>query len=504
MVASAEGPFPLLKDWEYRAGVSRANSSSSSVLKSGYYYTQGIADLINTGVLNPFSFTQTDAAMTALKSYSAAGVRLYSGTYTTDEFDYTATGPVAPLPAGPLMAAVGFDYRQDRYALNGDTDPKLLTSAGLIANAPFDNANATLGTLKRTVRAFFGELDIPVMRGVDFNPSVRRDVYSGFGSTVNPKYTLRLSPADWLVIRGSYSTGFRVPTFAQEYFPTTISPATANIVDPVTGATLTSYNVWTGGKLTLQPETAKMQSAGFVVAPAKHLTFNVDWWTIDRQNTIGTLGATTIIANYKLFPDRLIRDSAGNLTAIDNTWLNAGESITSGVEFGARGDMDLAGGKLQVGFDLSDLLQKKSRLVASAPFSTSEVGRFPKGIYGELGIKYKATTNVSYHRGNWSATVSEVYRSGYMDQPIGNISTGYVPPAWSPKVKAYNLYNLTVSYKGLIKNLTITAGIKNLFNTSPPFSLYYDTNSGAGSDWDPRVGDPRGRSFTLSGEYKFF
>ena len=64
--------------------------------------------------------------------------------------------------------------------------------------------------------------------------------------------------------------------------------------------------------------------------------------------------------------------------------------------------------------------------------------------------------------------------------------------------------NVTASYKGLIKNLTITAGIKNLFNTNPPFSAYYDTNSGAGSDWDPRVGDPRGRSFVLSAEYKFF
>lgn len=504
VVASAEGPLSFLKDWEYRSGVSRASSTSYSVLNSGYYYTQGVANLINTGVLDPFSFTQTDAAMAALKSYSATGVHLYGGTYTTDEFDFTATGPIAHLATGPLMAAVGVDYRQDKYAFNGQSDPNLETVAGLIANAPFDNINASNGQLKRTVRAYFGELDIPVMRGVDFNPSVRHDDYSGFGGTTNPKYTLRISPADWLVIRGSYSTGFRVPTFAQEYFPTTISPATANIVDPVTGATLTSYNVWTGGKLTLQPETAKMSSAGFVVAPTKHTSFSLDWWTIDRQNTIESMGVTTILANYKLFPDRLIRDASGNLTAIDNTWLNAGEMVTSGVEFGAHGDMDLAGGKLEAGFDISDLLQKKSRLLASAPFGNSEVGRFPKGTYGELGIKYKATTNVSYRRGKWTATISEIYRSGYLDQPIGNISSGYLPPAYSPKVKPYNLYNLSVSYKGLIKNLTITAGIKNLFNTHPPFSLYYDTNSGAGSDWDPRVGDPRDRSFTLSGEYKFF
>ena len=52
--------------------------------------------------------------------------------------------------------------------------------------------------------------------------------------------------------------------------------------------------------------------------------------------------------------------------------------------------------------------------------------------------------------------------------------------------------------------MTVIAGIKNLFNTDPPFSAASDTNTGAGSSWEPRVADPRGRSFTLSAEYKFY
>ncbi len=48
----------------------------------------------------------------------------------------------------------------------------------------------------------------------------------------------------------------------------------------------------------------------------------------------------------------------------------------------------------------------------------------------------------------------------------------------------------------------ITAGIKNLFDTDPPFAITYDSNTGAGSSWEPRVADPRGRSFTLMLEYK--
>jgi iron complex outermembrane receptor protein len=41
-------------------------------------------------------------------------------------------------------------------------------------------------------------------------------------------------------------------------------------------------------------------------------------------------------------------------------------------------------------------------------------------------------------------------------------------------------------------------------NEDPPFSIAYDTNTGAGSSWEPRVADPRGRAYTLSVEYKFY
>jgi iron complex outermembrane receptor protein len=111
-LASAEGPLSFLKDWDYRTGVSRSSSNSYSVLKGGYYYTQGMATLIDTGVLDPFSFTQTADAMAKLATYDATGVHLYGGTYTTDEFDFTTSGPIMQLPAGKLQGAVGFDSQR--------------------------------------------------------------------------------------------------------------------------------------------------------------------------------------------------------------------------------------------------------------------------------------------------------------------------------------------------------------------------------------------------------
>jgi iron complex outermembrane receptor protein len=504
-LVSAEGPLPW-QDWEYRSGISTGQSKSRTQLGEGYYYTQGVANLISTGVLSPFNLTQTDAAKTALAALSAKGVQLFGGKYATTTADFTASGPLHQLPAGQLQAAIGADYRKETYSLAGQTDPTLNTTAGLIFNAPFDNVNATNGTLKRTVTAAFAELDIPVVKGLNFDPSVRYDHYSDFGNTVNPKYTLRYNPLTWLLFRGSYSTGFRVPTFAQQYFGITVNTSNSNITDPATGAAVPQHEIWTGHRRTVNPETAKMSSLGTVVEISKHLSVSVDWWTIDRHNLIEALGETLILKNYTLVPDRLVRDASGGLIAIDNTWLNGGEAVTTGIEFGVHGNMNVAGGLLTADFDLSDLLTKKSRLLEGVPFGPSEVGKFTR--LSDLGIKYKATTSVNYRKGDWSFGLTQIYRSGYLDNYEGTLANGTYPaplPAnWNPKVKSYFLYNLNVSYKGLMKNLTVNAGIKNILNTNPPFSAYYDTSSGGGSDWDPRVGDPRGRAITLSAEYKFF
>jgi iron complex outermembrane receptor protein len=100
--------------------------------------------------------------------------------------------------------------------------------------------------------------------------------------------------------------------------------------------------------------------------------------------------------------------------------------------------------------------------------------------------------------------LQNVFRSGYKDQVLPGVANGtVVPPDWNPDVKAYSIFNASVTYVGF-KNMTLTGGIKNLFDKEPPFAITYDSNTGAGSSWEPRVADPRGRSFTLTANYKFF
>ena len=511
-LVSMEGPFhppgKFFSEWEYSTGISQAESKSKSKLLNGFFFTLPFANLIKTGVLNPFSYTQTQAAMDGLKAASATGVELYGGTYTIRSADFSASGPVYTLPGGTIQGAVGIDYRKEQFKFAGDPRTNVSTADSLIFNAPFDNALATAGTLSRTVRAVFAELQVPVWKNLDLNLAGRRDNYTGFGSTNNPKVTLRFTPHEKILFRASYSTGFRIPTFKQQFDPSFESIiAGGNLIDPATGQSISanSANNIFGGKANLQPEDAKMKSVGVVFSPNKNFTFGVDWWSVNRTGTIQTLDNTTILANASLFPGAIIRDPVTNaITKIDLRPINAGETETAGLEYTGRGQIDLWGGKLIGDVNVSELLVKKSRLISSAPFGTSEIGRFTRA--SDIGLKWKSTASLSYRYGKWTGRVSQLYRAGYMDFVPPGIANGtFLPfaPNYNPKVGEYITYNASLTYR-FNKDLTIIAGVKNLLNQDPPFSIAYDTNTGAGSSWEPRVADPRGRAYTLSVEYKFY
>jgi iron complex outermembrane recepter protein len=519
LLLAAEGPLPFLTDWEYRAGVSQATSESKSTVGSGYHYWPQLAALINNGTLDPFSLTQTPQALSQLDAISARGVTLYGGKFTMQQTDVSVTGPLFKMPAGPAMAAFGVDVRTEKYKFDGDQRPDANDPSGrtLVFNVPFDNALATAGTLKRDIKAVYGELLLPIVKGLDVTLAARTDSYTGFGRNTSPKVSLRWQPVDSFLVRGAYSEAFRVPTFKQQFDPLTVSQFVGNdYADPATCPTrvvnaavagcapVSGFNTVFGGKADLNPEKAKLYSLGFVIQPSADFSANVDWWSIERDGTIQSFGLTTLSdpKNYPLFTDRFLRNAQGQILAVDTRWANAGATETEGLEFGVRAGFATGAGRLSAAYDLSYLLKKRSRLIASAPFGDSEVGVFTRA--GDLGIRWKHTASVSYSEGVWTGTLSQVYRGKYADFVLPGVANGTVRPAnWDPIVKPYEVFNVSLAWRG-IKDLTVTAGVKNIFNEDPPFSVTYDTNTGAGSSWEPRVADPRGRAYTLRLEYKFF
>ncbi|WP_300973723.1 TonB-dependent receptor [Sphingomonas sp. LHG3406-1] len=521
----AEGP--LFARWDYRAGASYAKSESSSVLGSGYYYRgttstgaydplapqvagapagfRGLAGAINSGLLNPFSVTQTEAGLAALQSISAEGVTLYGGQYEVRQFDASISGPLFELFGNKIRAAFGVDYRRETYSFNGSD----AANAGqpVIFLAAFDNVNA-LTPKKRNVKAVYGEVLVPIGDRFEVTGALRVDDYTGFGTTTNPKISAKYRPIDQLMFRGSYNTGFRVPSFNQIFNGTTLSPNPGNtLVDPTLcpqgtvngpqpGCAAITPESLTGGNLNLGPETSKQWTVGAVLQPTRRLSFSVDYWNIAVDNTIGSITIPQLLANISAFPERIQRTN-GIITGVDLRTGNFGSRRTEGLEFAGRAGFDLFGGEINTGLDGTYLLTKKEKLLPNLPY-TDLVGVF--SLAGDLGLKWKHNAFINYTVNKWSFSLSQIFRSGYDNQALPGSAAR---PDYNEEVDDYVIYNLAATFAPT-RNLRLTAGIKNLFDKDPPFAITYDSNTGAGSSWEPRVADPRGRSFTVNVDWKFF
>lgn len=517
---------PLFGGWDYRAGASYAKSESSSLIGSGFYYRgtlangtfdtaapqvngatgfYGLVGAINSGLVNPFSVTQTAAGLAALESVSAEGATLYGGQYDVRQFDGSVSGPLFRLFGKRVQAAFGVDLRRETYSFNGSSAGDL--TAPNIFQAAFDNVNA-LTPKKRTVKAAYAEVLVPLGERLEVTGAVRIDDYSGFGTTTNPKISAKFRPIDPVMFRGSYNTGFRVPSFNQIFNGTTVSPNPGNtLVDPtlcpqgtVNGpqpacAPITPESL-SGGNLNLGPETSEQWTVGVVLEPARRFSLSLDYWNIAVDNVIGSLALTELVANFAAFPERFVRTN-GIITGVDLRTGNFGSRRTEGVEVAARAGADLFGGVLTAGLDGTRLLTKRAKRSPILPY-TDEVGVFT--LTGDLGLKWKHNAFIAFRTGDWNLTFSQIFRNGYRNSALPGSASR---PLYNPRVSNYVIYNASIGYEPW-KDLRLTAGIKNLFDKDPPFAITYDSNLGVGSSWEPRVADPRGRSFTLNLDWKLF
>ncbi|MEJ1961262.1 MAG: TonB-dependent receptor [Gammaproteobacteria bacterium] len=114
------------------------------------------------------------------------------------------SGPLVALPGGELKVAAGVTHRSEESS-NEHTDPMYGR-----------NTHA-----ERRVTAEFAELSVPLvgegnalpwMQGLLLSAAVRRDDYSDFGSTTNPKVGIRWSLTPELDFRINWSKAFRPPT----------------------------------------------------------------------------------------------------------------------------------------------------------------------------------------------------------------------------------------------------------------------------------------------------
>jgi len=497
--------------WDYSTGISYNRNDLTNNLTGGYTNGDIITSGVANGIINPFG-AQTSGGMALLNSAQVTG-NLLTGKGEVMALDAHASRELGDwMGAGRKAAlAVGAEVRNERFSFVANAP----FAAQVVASTGVDPATNSVGD--RSVAAVYTELNLPVSKTFDVTGAVRYDKYSDFGSTTNPKLSFRYQPSNSVLFRGSASTGFRAPSLYDVNAPTTYTN-TANAWDdpvkcvngnPVPGALPTAcgsqFMSLSGGNKQLNPEKSKNLTFGVALEPAKNLSVAVDLWWIRLTDTIGSLADTTIFSNptkyaylFKRAPDGSLSTDGSQCPGancgyvLDNT-MNLGGTNTNGVDL-----------------TMAYLLRTSSAGTFNFTLNGTYVDKYeyqnePDGIWNQnVGIysgtgpvfKWQTTFNVQWKYGEYGLGLTNRYKSGYFDQ---NDPNQVAACCVNNSVGAYSLWDINGSWSPT-KALTIVAGVRNMFNTSPPFS-----NQGATFQvgFDPRFTDPTGRAGYVRGTYNF-
>ncbi|MFZ6724390.1 TonB-dependent receptor [Undibacterium sp. MH2W] len=508
LAVSDEGRFG---EWDFKTGFLYGYSQRDNYFDSGYVTGQGLLDGLTKGILNPFGL-QDAAGKAYLKSISVDGAQARHSYVTLTSADISASREIGRLSGGPIMLALGSDFRRDTYWDSKAQINSIVTYAG---------TSPTYAKAARNVAAAFLEIDFPITKQLDVDFAARDDHFSDFGNTVNPKLSFRYQPTKNIMFRGSANTGFRAPTLFDRYGyrvpganTTTASKwddpilcpggtpgvaGTGKAVAGVVSSTVcnTTFPKQTGSNPDLQPEKSKGFSLGLVVEPTSNITLSADYWHIEMTDMIANLPEQVYFLNPQKYANLFIRNPDGTIAYIKNVTMNLGGQRTSGIDVSATYNFpETKFGNFKVQLDGTYLTQFDNQLEAGGDW-ISNVGRFGAASNGTtssfpiITFRWKHNLTLSWNKGDWNAQLTQNFNTGYHDQNL-------VAAQYYRDIESYSVVNLTASYTGF-KLTVITAGVSNLFDAKPPL-----TNSNAYTyGYLSSAASPIGRAFNVKAIYNF-
>lgn len=433
--------------------------------------------------------------------------------------DYTAnlTGEIFEMPAGPLAFAVGYEHREEE----GFDSPDALVSAGITSG---NARQPTSGNF--SVDEFYLELAVPLLSGVtgaerlDLSIASRWSDYDTFGDTINSKIGIEWQPIDDLLLRATFSEGFRAPSINELFagqgdsFPTIADPC--NSVDTDGDGTVDTVpnlagcagvpngyvqanpqiRITVGSNPGLTPETSESVTFGFVYSPswADGLDVTVDYYNIELDNTISSVGAVTILntcANTGTVLCNLItRNPQGIVTDLLNAGTNLGGTEVEGVDFLASYAFpETDWGFFRVVWDGAYQGTNENTVLAndgSGGFITQNLLGF--NIGDGAFTRWKSNLDVNWSYGDWEATWGMQYIHG-TDENCDAASFGAFGFCNAGgdadgdgfqdnrRIGGATYHDAQVSYFLGEYDTRFTFGVNNIFDKGPPLSVTAFANS---------------------------
>jgi iron complex outermembrane receptor protein len=339
--------------WTYQADLS-AVRSDLDVLARGLINIPGVVRAINTGSYNfrdPRLNSDAVRRQISPDVLTTARSELYLA-------QAVASRELLQLPGGPLQIGLGGQFRRE-----------ILDQPNQNANQQTIGLNQYSASGRRNVWAAFGEVSAPLFRGLELTLSGRYDNYSTGFDSFSPRVGVKFTPIPQLALRGTYSRGFRAPSFAEStqgsvvgYTATNPGNVFSNVCtshggtynegtgrctggSPYVGAQSIGFN--SASNPDLGPERSRNFTLGAIVQPAPWISFTVDYYNIRKTDVItgGPLSNLAIANYYAGLPlpagytvtlnaaDPLHPNAIRTIAQVNSPYENASELATDGIDF---------------------------------------------------------------------------------------------------------------------------------------------------------------------------
>lgn len=429
--------------------------------------------------------------------------RLFKGhtTYSQTTANFTTNGTMFDLPAGPVVAALGAEFRT--YAINDQPDP--YNSAGY--EWGYSSAQVTKG--RDHVNEVFGELGVPLLKDLPGVQSLAIDLSARafkYGSVTDGskvwKFGLNWQVVPTVRVRGSLGTSYRAPGLYELYLGNEsgfvgqigLDPcimwadstnqfirancSAAGIPGNYGGSGPSAQVFQGGGHGFLKPETSRAKTLGIVWTPAfGNFNMALDYFDYKIRGEISTLSASNIVSgcyNAAVYPNNFCTlftrnppNSPTNPNQITNvyaTFININRERERGYDLQFNWSNDFSFGKLsadaEVTYTLSDITQLFGTAAASGFTNTNRV-KYP-GNPQVVGLAH-----VSWNRGDWTVTWQGEYTGATASYDAENPqpyfgATGYIVKDLPAQLR----HSLSVGYD--TGKWGVTAGVRNIFDAKPP------------------------------------
>ena len=475
-----------INDWRWETAATVGKSENEVLHTSGYFNLDRVAAANASGQFNPFNLGRDT------KADVIAGLRELAprvGESDVKSIDFNFSGEVGELPAGPISAVFGGEWRSEDIF----DRPALVAQQGLVSTLGASDAAAD-----RTQYAGYAEFNLPITEQLDAITALRYDHYSDFGGDANPKVSLRYRATDDLILRASWSTGFRAPSLSELGAGTSLG---SNYIDCGTGkpynglcgtfgaqAGELEFDQETLGNLGLDAENSEALNMGLSWNLTDDFNVTVDYWRYEHTDIVDVDANTTLNAclagTAPTVTDAAalkgafgcVKDAGGDLSFLRTGFFNVGAQETDGIDVKMQYGFDTTAGRFTTTIAGTRTLSYERQLTANDP-AEDLLGKL-SGANEIARPEFVGDAAIDWQLQDWNASLSTHFISSLGD---GDFKFD------NETVKSWLTLNASVGYD-INDKQDIQFAVRNLTDKDPSYASS-PTNGYASSvhDWLGRV-----------------